>query len=100
MREIILSKRAAQKLDKLLEYLESEWSLTVKNNFVFKLNQVLNQLKSFPEIGQKTNLVKDLYLFVITKQTTIYYRFDKNYIKIATILDNRMDPKKIKKEIK
>ena len=58
MREIILSKRAAQKLDKLFKYLESEWSLKVKNNFAEKLDQILSHLKIFPEIGQKTNLVK------------------------------------------
>ena len=100
MREIILSKRAAQKLDKLFKYLESEWSLKVKNIFAEKLDQILSHLKTFPEIGQKTNLVKGLYRLVITKQTTIYYRFDKKYIKIATIFDTRMDPKKISGEIK
>ena len=100
MREIILSKRASQKLDKLFEYLESEWSLTVKNNFASKLDQILNHLKTFPEIGQKTDLVKRFHRLVITKQTTIYYRFDKYHIKIATTFDTRTDPKKISKEIK
>jgi plasmid stabilization system protein ParE len=33
MRDIVLSKRAAQKLEKLLEYLETEWSERVKNNY-------------------------------------------------------------------
>jgi plasmid stabilization system protein ParE len=100
MREILLSKRAAKNLDKLLEYLESEWSLTVKENFVNKLDQIFNQLKTFPEIGQKTGLVKGLHSLVITKQTTVYYRFDKKHIKIATVFDTRMDPKRLKKETK
>ena len=99
MRDIILSKRAAQKLEKLFKYLETEWSLSVKNKFADKLDQTLNQLKAFPEIGQKTDLVKGLHRLVITKQTTIYYRFDKHRINIATIFDTRMDPKRIRKEI-
>ncbi len=100
MREIILSKRAARKLDKLLKYLESEWSLTVKDNFLDKIDQTIIQLKTFPEIGQKTGLVKRLHRLVITKQTSIYYRFDRKHIKVATIFDTRIDPKKLKKEIK
>lgn len=100
MRDIVLSKRAAQKLDKLLEYLESEWSESIKNNYIERFDQIVNQLRTLPEIGQKTELVKGLHRLVITKQTTIYYRYDNNQIKIATIFDTRMDPKKIKKEIK
>ena len=100
MREIVLSKRAAQKLNILLEYLESEWSLKVKNSFIEKLDQVFSQLNTFPGIGQKTPLVEGLHRLVITKQTTIYYRFDNEQIKIATFFDTRMDPKKLSKEIK
>ncbi len=98
MREVILSKRASQKLEELFKYLESEWSLTVRDNFADKLDQILNHLKIFPEIGQQSDLVKGLRRIVITKQTTIYYRFDQNHIKIATIFDTRMDPKKMKGE--
>jgi len=100
MRDIVLSKLAAIKLDKLLNYLESEWSERVKNNYVEKFDQIANQLRTFPEIGQETELVKGLRRLVITKQTTIYYRYDNKHVKIATIFDTRMDPKKIKKEIK
>ena len=52
MREIVLSKRAAQKLDALLDYLESEWSLKVKDSFIEELDRIFSQLKTFPEIGQ------------------------------------------------
>ena len=100
MRDIVLSKLAAIKLDKLLNYLESEWSERVKNNYVEKFDQIANQLRTFSEIGQETELVKGLRRLVITKQTTIYYRYDNKHVKIATIFDTRMDPKKIKKEIK
>jgi len=100
MRDIVLSKRAAKKLDKLLNYLESEWSENIKNNYIERFDQIVNQLRTLPEIGQKTELVKGLHRLVITKQTTNYYPYDNNQIKIATIFDTRMDPKKIKKEIK
>jgi plasmid stabilization system protein ParE len=100
MRDIVLSKRAAQKLEKLLEYLETEWSERVKNNYIVKFDRIVNQIRTFPEIGQKSEIIKGLHRLVITKQSTIYYRFDNKHVKIATIFDTRMDSKKIKKEIK
>ena len=45
MRKVILSKRASHKLEKLLEYLESEWSLKVKNDFIVKLDKSLLQIQ-------------------------------------------------------
>jgi plasmid stabilization system protein ParE len=100
MRDIVPSKRAAQKLEKLLEYLETEWSERVKNNYIVKFDRIVNQMGTFPEIGQKSEIIKGLHRLVITKQSTIYYRFDNKHVKIATIFDTRMDSKKIKKEIK
>ncbi len=47
MRKIKLSKRASKKLEKLLEYLELEWSLKVKEDFIKKLNKT----KLFNRVG-------------------------------------------------
>ena len=99
MRKVILSKRASGKLDKLLEYLETEWSLKVKNDFINKLDKSIKQIQKYPESCKKTDSVHGLYMFVITKQTSLFYRFDSKSIKIVTLFDNRMDPEKLKKEI-
>jgi plasmid stabilization system protein ParE len=100
MRKIILSKRASKKLDKLLEYLESEWSTKVKNDFIKKLIKSLKQIQKYPNSCKKTDYVKGLHILVVTKQTSIFYKHDKSSIKIVTLFDNRMNPKKLKKEIK
>ncbi len=42
MRKIILSRNAALKLDKLLHYLENEWSEKVKQEFINKLDKTFN----------------------------------------------------------
>ena len=99
MRKIILSKRAATKLKKLLEYLESEWSIKVKNDFIKKLDRSFNLIKEFPESTEESILKKGLRKCVISKQTTAYFQFDSDSIKIVTIFDNRMNPKKLNKEI-
>lgn len=100
MRKIVLSKRASNRLDKLLEYLEREWSLKVKDDFIKKLDKSLNQIQKFPESCPKTDYVEGLHILVVTKQTSLYYRFNSKIIKVVTIFDNRMDRVKLKRELK
>ena len=100
MRKVIFSIRASKRLEKLLEYLESEWSVRVKKNFIIKLDQALNRVKKFSESTQESEIQKGLHRLIVTKQTTLYYRFDSKTIRIITIFDNRMDPEKLKKEFK
>ncbi|MBW6535433.1 MAG: type II toxin-antitoxin system RelE/ParE family toxin [Mariniphaga sp.] len=100
MREVILSKRASQKLEKLLQYLEKEWSVKTRDNFIKKLDKSFEQLKKFPESSMRSELKKGLHRSVVTKQTSVFYHFDEKSIKVVTIFDNRMDPKKLKTELK
>lgn len=100
MRKIKLSKRASNKLDKLLEYLETEWSLKVKSDFIKKLDKSLKQIQKYPDSSPQTDFVKGLHMLVVTKQTSVFYRFDSKTISVVTIFDNRMNPKKLKKETK
>jgi plasmid stabilization system protein ParE len=95
MSKIKLSKRASNKLEKLLVYLELEWSLKVKNAFIKKLDKSLKRVQKFPESCQQTDFIKGLHMLVITKQTSLFYRFDSKNITIVTLFDNRMDPKKL-----
>jgi plasmid stabilization system protein ParE len=100
MRKVILSKRATNRLKKLLEYLESEWSLKVKKEFISKLDKSLKQIQKYPNSCQQTDFVKGLHMVVVTKQTTVFYRYDSKSINIVTIFDNRMNPKRLRKETK
>jgi plasmid stabilization system protein ParE len=100
MRTIKLSRRASKKLDKLLECLETEWSLEVKSDFIKILDKSLKQIQKYPDSCQQTDFVKGLHILVVTKQTSIFYRFDSKTISVVTIFDNRMNPEKLKKETK
>lgn len=97
---MILSKRASKKLNKLIEYFESEWSLKVKKDFIIKLDKALKQVQKYPDSCQQTDFVKGLHMLVVTKQISVFYRFDSKSITIVTVFDNRMNPEKLKKEIK
>jgi len=99
VRKIILSKRASKKLDELLAYLEEEWSEKVKKEFIDKLDASFDQIKIYPASSIRSDVKKGLHKCVVTKQTSVYYLFDEKTIKVATIIDNRMDSDKLKKEI-
>ena len=100
MRKIVLSKRASKKIANLLDYLEDEWSIKVRDNFLKKLDKSIKQIQEFPESCIETDYIKGLRMLVVTKQTSLFYRFDNKTIKIVTIFDNRMNPNNIKKELK
>ena len=99
MRDIKLSKRAAQKLQDLLEYLDTEWSESIKKKFVKELDQSFRLIKRNPTCFPKTDFVKDLHRCVVTKHITIYYTYDESTIFIITLFDNRQNPQRIGKEI-
>ena len=95
MRKVVLSKQASNKLEKLLNYLEIEWSKNVKQNFIKKFDDSIKFISSFPEATEKSELKKGLHRCVVTKQTTIYYQLNDSEIQIITIFDTRMNIKKI-----
>jgi len=54
MKRIIkLSKRTRNKLEKLLEYLEINWSEKVKKDFIKKLDYSLSLIQQNPDSFQK-----------------------------------------------
>ncbi len=99
-RIVRLSKKASVKFDNIIEHLKSEWSEKVKDEFILKLDKAMNHLAQFPASHPKSETIKGLHRYVITRQTTIFYRFNKNVVTIVTLFDNRQDPNKIKEETK
>jgi len=99
-RVVRLSKKASIKFDNIIEHLESEWSEKVKDEFILKLDKAMDHLAQFPASHPKSETIKGLHRYVIARQTTIFYRFNKNVVTIVTLFDNRQDPNKIKEETK
>jgi len=88
-RKIVFSKRASGKLEKLFDYLEFEWSLKVKKNSIKKLDRSLESIKKYPKSCPKTKFINGLHKCVITKHTTIYYKYDNITVNVVTLFDNR-----------
>jgi plasmid stabilization system protein ParE len=99
-RAIIFSKNAEKSLIELFEHLEIKWSKKVKNKFISNLDKIIYLIQIEPEIFPKSELNTNYRKCVLSKQTTIYYKFNTKRVEIITFFDTRQDPNKIKKDIK
>ncbi len=91
-RKVIISKRAESKLSDLFDYLSNKWSIKVKNTFINKLDKSINIIKIKPEMFPKSRIESSIHKCVITKQTSLFYKFDNKNIYIITIFDTRQIP--------
>jgi len=97
--KVKLTSLASFKLTELLDYLEEEWSLSTKNKFLKKLESKVGVIKSNPDSFIISDVKKGLRRCVVTKQTTLLYKYDSETIYIITVFDNRQDLKSIEEEI-
>lgn len=98
-RAVVISKTAEKKLSKLFEYLLNNWNQKVKTDFIKKLDKNIATIRINPEIFPESEIKLGLHKCVITKHTTLFYRFNSKRIVIVTIFDTRQNPKKLQKEI-
>ncbi|OXA92837.1 type II toxin-antitoxin system RelE/ParE family toxin [Flavobacterium hercynium] len=98
-RTIIFSKNANKSLFELFDYMEIKWSKKVKDKFISNLDKVIYLIQIEPEIFPKSELNKNYRKCVLSKQTTIYYKFNTKRVEIITLFDTRQHPNKIKKDI-
>ncbi|WP_339882236.1 type II toxin-antitoxin system RelE/ParE family toxin [Polaribacter vadi] len=99
IRKVVISKTTEKKLDSLFNYLIEKWSIKVKNEFIEKLDYSIELIRNQPELFPESKEGKKIRKCVVTKQTTLFYRFTSKQINVVTIFDTRQSPKKLKKEI-
>ena len=58
----------------------------------FMIEQVLKSISSYPEFYPASRKQKGLRKCVFSKQTSIYYRINNDYIEIVSFSPNRKDP--------
>ena len=88
-RTIIFSKNAEKSLFELFEYLEIKWSKKVKDKFISSLDKVIYLIQIESEIFPKSELNKNYHKCVLSKQTTIYYKFNTKRVEIIALFDTR-----------
>ena len=97
MRKIVFSSRSKSQLDSLLNYLENKFSILTKKKFISKLDKSISIIQKDPDTFPKSNNSKMIRKCIISKQTTLYYRFNSQEIRLLSFFDTRQNPTKINK---
>lgn len=97
--QVIFSKRAKIRLENLLDYLEKEWSLKSKNDFIKKLDRSIAQIAKLPTSCPESKKNLGLFKCVVTRQTTLFYRIKESTIQVITLFDTRQNPDELNKEL-
>jgi plasmid stabilization system protein ParE len=92
---IIWSDQAIEDVSDNVDYLETNWSEAVVENFKSKVDSVLNQLEKGTVVFKPTEK-KDIYQIVVVKQITLFYRLTNQEIILLRFWNNHQNPKKFK----
>jgi len=94
-KKVLWSPIAESDLRFTLFYLESNWNNAVVNQYLNKIDYLVNQITTNPEQFPLVNNKKKIRKCVVTKHNTIFYREKDEVIEILRIFDTRQNPKKL-----
>ena len=92
--QIIVKKRFTNKVQKVLTYLEKEWSQKVAVEFLTKIDRRIELLTRQPYVGALSTKVKNIRGLLITRHSRLYYKIKDDKVTILNMYDTRMHPKK------
>ena len=91
---IIVKKRFTNRVQKVLEYLEKEWSHKVAEEFLQKIDRRIDLLGKQPGIGVLSTKVKEIRGLLITRHNRLYYKIKGKKVIILNMYDTRINPGK------
>ncbi len=92
-RQVVWNKKAIIKFEEIVEYLVEEVSETAAIKFVKKVDDLIEKLNKYPEIGRRTKNKKTVRQYKIDKYKNIYYRKYGRKLLIVFFFDERQNPK-------
>jgi plasmid stabilization system protein ParE len=94
--KLVWTKRAIQGYDRIIQYLEKEWSEKEVRNFVKETAHFFDLLKENPKMLEPTGKHKNLYRGPINRLTIVTYRYKprKEEIVLVNIRETRRKPLK------
>jgi plasmid stabilization system protein ParE len=90
--QIIVKKRFTNKVQKVLSYLEKEWSHKVAAEFLSKIDRRIELISRHPEIGRPSEKIENVRGLLITRHNRMYYTIKGDKIIILNMYDTRMNP--------
>lgn len=95
---IVWTENALRSYFVILEYLQNEWGNQVIQDFVFKTESVLSQIRLYPKMYESSESYKNVRKAFITKHNLMVYKIKprKKEIELLIFWDTRQDYKKRK----
>ena len=90
------SLRARQEEIDLLDYILAEFGQSKAKEAYDRIEKLLEQISKNPKMYKASNKRKNLRKCFLSKQTSIYYRVQNEYIEVVSFRDNRKDPDSLK----
>lgn len=72
--EIVYKKRFANKLEKLVIYLENEWERRVATNFLLHFKSKITTLTQQPYIGKPSEKAEGIRGILLSTHNKLYYK--------------------------
>jgi plasmid stabilization system protein ParE len=96
MSKLVLSAKAERQLENIFEFIEARWSKRVREKAALKIYKNLKIIENNPELFSNSQYNKQLKKCVVSKQTTLFFKYTKSKITIVSVFDTRQNPNKIK----
>ena len=96
---IFWSPDAAESFEKRIDYLREHWTDREIKNFIARVSIYLKNLQEEPFIGKQTGKRKNVRTGLVIKEVSIIYRVHpaNKEVELVLFIDNRQNPRKIKK---
>lgn len=95
-KKIVWTKRASNKFNKIIDYLEQEWGPNVTQNFVVKVYSIVDLISDQPDLGTVENQDGKIRGFLLTKHNRLFYRVTDKEIILLNFFDTRSGHKRQK----
>jgi plasmid stabilization system protein ParE len=99
-RKVTFTKKFKMDFDKVLFYLEKNWSKKVAAEYSEKIYDKVYLIIQNPSLFEASKTNSKIRKCVVSKQNSLYFKFSETEIIILTLFDNRMSPEKLKINIK
>ena len=95
--KLIWSDEALENLKGIIEYLEKNWTTREIKKFARLLDKNLNLIEVNPQTFPKSDHSKGFRRAVISKQVSIFYQIENQFVHVISVFDNRQNPNRILK---
>lgn len=93
--EIIWTQTAERQLERIIEYLRTNWTKKEIRHFFKSLEKGIETISTSPNQQKESLRKKGTHEYHLSPQTTIFYAFDENKATILLLWSNRMNPENL-----